>query len=134
MLEKRLMKKRFFIYSVVCSFMLSFVDLSADPGDDPIPIKIEESQPDPDDPNRAPAIIPVNCCFNYASGILYFSFLFPMNDVTITLTEAVAGVVSTDDYSTSSCFVAVPVPGPGMYDISILLESETEYTGQFVYL
>ena len=55
-----------------------------------------------------------------------------MGDVTITLTEVSAGVVSTDDYSTSTCFVSIPVPGPGTYGISVLLESGTEYIGQFV--
>lgn len=101
--------------------------------DDP-PIVLQESEPavDPNSP-RAPVLIPVSCYFNSVTESLFFYFLFPMGDVIITLTEAIAGVVSTDDYSTSSCFVAVPVPGPGTYEISILLESGTEYTGQFVY-
>ena len=101
--------------------------------DDP-PIVLQESEPavDPNSP-RAPVLIPVSCCFNSVTESLFFYFLFPMGDVTITLTEAVAGVVSTDDYSTSSCFVAIPVPGPGTYDISVMLESGIEYTGQFVY-
>lgn len=97
-----------------------------------IPLVLEEPPVDPNAP-RTPALIPISCSFDVQSGNLNFLFLFPMGDVTITLTEASAGVVSVDDYSTSSCFVAIPVPGPGTYDISILLESGTEYTGQFVY-
>ena len=97
-----------------------------------IPLVLEEPPVDPNAP-RTPALIPISCSFDVQSGNLKFLFLFPMGDVTITLTEASAGVVSVDDYSTSSCFVAIPVPGPGTYDISILLESGTEYTGQFVY-
>lgn len=97
-----------------------------------IPIRAGNPPIDPNSP-RTSAIIPVSCSFNDATGYLFFSFLFPMGDVTITLTEAVAGVLSIDDYSTSSCFVTVPVPGPGTYEISILLESGTEYTGQFAY-
>lgn len=101
--------------------------------DDP-PVVLQESEPavDPNSP-RSPALIPINCYFSSATESLNFYFFFPMGDVTITLTEAIAGVVSTDDYSTSSCFVAVPVPGPGTYGISIVLESGMEYTGHFVY-
>ena len=57
-----------------------------------------------------------------------------MGDVTITLTEASNGVVSTDDYSTSTCSVVVPVPTQGSFEISIVLESGTEFVGQFDYL
>lgn len=100
--------------------------------DDP-PIVLQERDPtvDPNSP-RSPALIPITCYFDSISESLSFYFLFPMGDVTITLTEAYAGVVSEDDYSTSSCFVSVSVPGPGTYSISILLESGTEYTGQFI--
>ena len=98
----------------------------------PIPLLQEEPPVDPNAP-RTPALIPISCSFDVQNENLNFLCLFPMGDVTITLTEASEGVVSADDYSTSSCFVAVPVPGPGTYDISILLESGTEYTGQFVY-
>lgn len=97
-----------------------------------IPLLAGNSPVDPNNP-RVPITIPVSCFLDDVSGNLYFSFLFPMGDVTITLTEASAGVVSTNDYSTSSCFVAVPVPGPGTFSISVLLDSGTEYTGQFVY-
>lgn len=97
-----------------------------------IPLFQEEPPVDPNAP-RTPALIPVSCSFDASNGKLNFLFLFPMGDVTITLTEASAGVVSTNDYSTSSCFVAVPVPGPGTFSISVLLDSGTEYTGQFVY-
>lgn len=100
--------------------------------DPPIVLQESESAVDPNSP-RAPLIVPISCLFNSASECLCFSFLFPMGDVTITLTEAFSGVVSTDDYSTSSCFVVVPVPGSGTYDISVVLESGTEYVGSFVY-
>lgn len=99
------------------------------------PIILQESEPtvDPDSP-RSPALIPITCFFDSVSECLSFYFLFPMGDVTITLTEASVGVVGEDDYSTSSCFVSVSVPAPGTYSISVLLESGTEYTGQFIYL
>ena len=99
------------------------------------PVVLQETEPsvDPNSP-RAPALVPISCYFNSLIENLCFSFLFPMGDVTITLTEAFSGVVSTDDYSTSSCFVEVPIPGPGTYNISVQLEAGTEYTGQFVYL
>lgn len=98
------------------------------------PIVLQETEPsvDPNSP-RAPLIVPISCFFNSSSECLYFSFLFPMGDVTITLAEASAGIVSAEKYSTSSCFVSVPVPGIGTYSISILLESGTEYVGQFFY-
>ena len=98
------------------------------------PVVLQETMPivDPNSP-RMPSMLPLSCVFDSILGNLNFIFLFPMGDVTITLTEASAGVVSTDDYSTASCFVAVQVPGPGTYSISVLLESGTEYTGQFVY-
>lgn len=98
-----------------------------------IPIRTHDEEILPPGAPRTPAIIPISCSLDDVTGYLHFSFLFPMGDVTITLTEVVAGVVSTDNYSTSSCFVAVPVSGPGTYDISILLESGTEYVGQFGY-
>lgn len=97
-----------------------------------VPLMAGNPAVDPNSP-RTPSVLPLSCSFDNESGSLFFSFLFPMGDVTITLTEAVAGVVSTDNYSTSSCFVAIPISGPGTYDISIQLESGTEYTGQFVY-
>lgn len=83
---------------------------------------------------RAPVVSPISCSFDSVSEVLSFSFLFPMGDVTITLTEASTGVVSTDEYSTSSCSVVVPVPCQGTYEVSIVLESGTEYVGQFDYL
>ena len=97
-----------------------------------IPLVLEEPPVDPNAP-RTPALIPISCSFDVQSGNLNFLFLFPMGDVTITLTEASEGVVSVDDYSTSSGFVAIPVPGSGTYQISIVLESGTKYSGQFVY-
>ncbi|MBO4923622.1 MAG: DUF3244 domain-containing protein [Bacteroidales bacterium] len=99
-----------------------------------IPIRTHDDEILPPGTPRTPALVPVSCYFDDTAGYLYFSFLFPMGDVTITLTEASVGVVSENDYSTSTCFVSIPVPGPGVYDISILLESGTEYTGSFVYL
>ena len=98
-----------------------------------IPIRTQDEGSFPPGTPRTPSIIPISCSFDDTAGYLYFSFLFPMDDVTITLTEASVGVVSEDDYSTSTCFVSIPVPGPGVYDISILLESGTEYTGSFVF-
>ena len=102
--------------------------------DGELPVWLQESGPivDPNSP-RTPAVLPVSCCFDSLSGNLYFNFLFPMGDVTITLTEATAGVISSDEYSSSSLQVLVPVPGPGTYEISIVLESGTELTGQFVF-
>ena len=93
------------------------------------------AQTQPFDPNapRIPALIPVTCALNIMSGDLHFSFLFPMGDVTITLTEASAGVVSTDEYSTASCLVSIPVPASGAYEITLVLESGAEYIGQFNY-
>lgn len=101
--------------------------------DDP-PIVLQERDPtvDPNSP-RSPALIPITCYFDSVSESLSFYFLFAMGDVTITLTEASVGVVSEDDYSTSSCFVSVSVPAPGTYSICVLLESGTEYTGLFVH-
>lgn len=98
------------------------------------PVVLQETEPsvDPNSP-RAPALVPISCYFNSTTENLCFTFFFPMGDVTITLTEEYAGVVSAEEYSTSSCFVSVPVPGSGTYSISILLESGTEYIGQFVY-
>lgn len=96
-----------------------------------IPIRAGNPPVDPNSP-RSPGIIPVSCSFNDVTGYLNFTFLFPMGDVTITLTEASAGVVSTDEYSTSTCSVVIHVPSQGTYEISILLESGMEYTGQFI--
>lgn len=98
-------------------------------------VVISETGPivDPNSP-RTPTVIPCSCIFYDTTETLCFTFFFPVGDVTITLTEESAGVVSSSDYSTSSGFVNIPVPGPGNYEICILLESGTEYTGQFVYL
>lgn len=98
-----------------------------------IPLLAGNSPVDPNNP-RVPITIPMSCSLDDVSGNLYFSFLFPMGDVIITLTEASFGVVSTDEYSTSSCSVVVPVPCQGTYEVSIVLESGTEYVGQFDYL
>lgn len=98
------------------------------------PVVLQESMPvvDPNSP-RTPSVLPLSCSFDSLTGNLHFDFLFPLGDVTITLTEALVGVVSTDDYSTSTCSIIVPVPGQGTYEINILLESGAEYTGYFVY-
>ena len=97
-----------------------------------IPLCQEEPPVDPNAP-RTPALIPVSCSFDIQSENLNFLFLFPMGDVTITLTETSAGVVSVDDYSSSLGFITIPVPGSGTYQISLILESGSIYTGQFVY-
>ena len=93
------------------------------------------AQTQPFDPNapRVPALIPITCSLNILSGTLHFTFLFPMGDVTITLTEVSAGVVSSDEYSTASCLVSIPVPASGTYEITLVLESGAEYAGSFVY-
>lgn len=87
----------------------------------------------PIDPNspRAPGLIPISCYYSEATGNLCFIFDHSLGDVTITVTEVYLGVVSMDDYSTSSLFVSIPVSGPGTFDISILIAMGTEYTGQF---
>lgn len=98
------------------------------------PVVLQESMPvvDPNSP-RTPSVLPLSCSFDSLTGNLHFDFLFPMGDVTITLSEETAGVVSTDEYSSSTCSIVVPVPAYGTYEISILLESGAEYTGYFVY-
>ena len=102
--------------------------------DNPILVVLEEQHPvtDPNNP-RSSSMLPVSCVFSDNSETLYFSFLFPMGDVTITLTEASAGVVSSDEYSTASCLVSIPVPASGAYEITLVLESGAEYIGQFNY-
>ena len=82
---------------------------------------------------RTPNQLPISCRLDGASSFLYFTFLFPMGDVTITLTEASAGVVSSDEYSTVSGLVSIPVPASGAYEITLVLESGAEYIGQFNY-
>lgn len=87
---------------------------------------------DPDAP-RTPSILPLSCSLDSINGVLHFTFLFPMGDVTITLTESVAGEVSSDDYSTSLGFVTVPVPAQGTYEINIVVDNiGAEYIGSFV--
>ena len=98
-----------------------------------VPLMAGNPAVDPNSP-RTPAVLPLSCSFDNLTGNLHFDFLFPMGDVTITLTEASTGVVSTDEYSTSSCSVFVPVPTQGSFEISIVLESGTEFVGQFDYL
>ena len=100
----------------------------------PILVVLEEQHPvtDPNNP-RSPSVLPISCVFSDNSETLYFTFLFPMGDVTITLTEDSAGVVSSDEYSTASCLVSIPVPGSGSYEITLVLESGAELSGQFVY-
>lgn len=98
-----------------------------------VPLMAGNPAVDPNSP-RIPAVLPLSCSYDNLTGNLHFDFLFPMGDVTITLTEAIAGVVSTDEYSTSSCSVFVPVPSQGTYEVSIVLESGTEFVGQFDYL
>lgn len=97
-----------------------------------IPIVLKEGIPvtDPNYP-RTPILIPFDCYFDCVSSNLCFSFFYPMGNVTITVTEESSGVVSMDEYPTSSLFVAVPISGPGIFEVSILLASGTEYTGQF---
>lgn len=105
---------------------------SLDP--DEIPVILTEIV-DPFDPNapRTPVLVPISCSLDSNNDELNFTFLFPMGDVAITLTEATAGVVSSNDYSTSLGLVTIPVPYTGTYDISIVLTSGVEYIGSFVY-
>ena len=97
-------------------------------------IVIAETGPtvDPNSP-RTPSVIPCSCVFYEITETLCFSFLYNVGDVTITLSEESAGIVSSNEYSSSTGFVSIPVPGSGSYIISILLESGKEYTGHFVY-
>ncbi len=106
---------------------------SLDPDDTVIVVITESGDPfDPDAP-RTPSILPLSCSLDTINGVLHFTFLFPMGDVTITLTEAIAGEVSSDDYSTSLGFVTVPVPAQGTYDVSIVVDNTgVEYIGSFV--
>ena len=97
-----------------------------------IPLMMGGPAVDPNSP-RIPSVVPISCSFNSQEESLSFIFLFPMGDITISLTEASLGVVSTNGYSTSSCFVEIHVPGPGTYEITVVLESGSEYTGQFMY-
>lgn len=106
---------------------------SSDPEGETTVVLQEGNEPvDPDAP-RTPSILPLSCSLDSINGVLHFTFLFPMGDVTITLTESVAGEVSSDDYSTSLGFVTVPVPAQGTYDVSIVVDNTgVEYIGSFV--
>ena len=115
-------------FSTRAGTLLSFGSVK----DEVIPLKIETTAVDPNSP-RTPIEIPIYCYYSESTGGLCFVFAYPLGDVTITLTEVAAGIISTNDYPTSSLFVEVPVPGSGTYGISIQLESGTEYTGQFIY-
>lgn len=95
----------------------------------PIVLKGDETVIDPNYP-RSP-VLDITCSFDNTTGNLYFTFFYSLGDVTITLTEAIAGVVSSDEYSSSLGQAIVPVPGPGTYEISVLLASGEEYVGQF---
>ena len=97
----------------------------------PIVLKGDETVIDPNYP-RSPVLDIITCSFDNTTGNLYFTFFYSLGDVTITLTEAIAGVVSSDEYSSSLGQAIVPVPGPGTYEISVLLASGEEYVGQFV--
>ena len=96
-----------------------------------IPLVREDEYYLPDAPRTSD--VPVSCDFDENNENLYFSFLFPMGEVTITLTEYSVGIVSSDDYVTSSWPVVVPVPGPGNYNITVQVEPGIEYSGHFMY-
>lgn len=100
--------------------------------DEVIPLIIENTGVDPHSP-RAPAHIPIICYLDEFNGHICFSFSYPLGDVTIILTEAIAGVVSADEYSSSSGVVSVSIPEPGVYNISLIIESGAEYIGYFIY-
>ena len=111
-------------------------EISEEKSDDGVyvPVVLKESTPvtDPNYP-RTPVLIPVGCYFDCVSSNLCFSFISPMGPVTITLTEASAGIISSDEYPTNLGFITVPIPSSGSYEINILLESGAKYTGQFIY-
>ena len=96
---------------------------------DVIPVKISIPSVDPEAP-RAPVLIPVSGLLDTSADILYLYFLYPMGDVTITLTETSTGFVTSDSYSTSLGYVSVPVVS-GTYEFSILLDTGVEYVGFF---
>lgn len=96
---------------------------------DVIPVKVSIPSIDPESP-RSPIMIPVSVFLDTSAGTLNLYFLFPVGDITITLTEISTGAVSSGSYSTSLCCVSVPVV-LGTYEFSILLDNGVEYVGQF---
>lgn len=130
-MKSRLLFPALFLVGMVLACFSTKVEAIPSNAKDEHPIELWAGNP-PFDPNAPRSPLPVSCYFNDVSENLYFTFLSSIGDVTITLSEANAGVVSCDDYPSSLGQVIVPVPMNGTYEINVLLPSGEVYSGTFV--
>lgn len=124
------MKKHLFLYLVLILFPAA--NISADPGDNPIPIKIEQSQSDPNDPNRGPAQLPITCYYYTSFESVFAVFQYSLGSVTIEIENQTTGYYSIQTINGIAGGHLIPASNTaGTYRITFTLLDGTTYSGEF---
>lgn len=80
---------------------------------------------------RMPALIPITATLIKAQSLIYIELLYPVDDLSIRLTNLSTGNSSIIDLgATQNGFIPVTF-GTGLYRIEFLINEETNYYGFF---
>lgn len=128
------MKKRLFLlFAFLTLVLIPTINLSADPGDDPIPIIIEESQSDPNDPNRGPAQLPITCYYYSSLGSVLAVFQYSFGTVTVEIDNQTTGFYSCQIINGLAGAHLIPASNiAGTYCITFTLADGNMYSGCYV--
>lgn len=81
---------------------------------------------------RTPTIVPISCYVDSNLGIVSFAFTYDFGEVSIDIENQDTGALVSTVVETADGGVMIPFSAaPGLYFISILTESGTEYVGEF---
>lgn len=130
------MKKRISLcFAFLALILLPAFNLSADPGDDPIPIKIEESQSDPNDPNRGPTQLPITCYYYSSFDSVFAVFQYSLGTVTVEIENQTTGFYSCQIINGLAGAHLIPASSDaGTYCITFTLANGSVYSGYYVLL
>ncbi len=113
-------------------FLVSTFNLSADPGDDPIVIIIEEEGDPNEDPLRSPTPVPIVCYFYPSLSSIVSVFQYSLGNVTVEIENETTGAYSSQIINGTIGAHVIPIANmSGLYSITFTLYDGTTYYGEF---
>ena len=120
---------------LVCLPVAVAAQPNSDPEPDPLPIIVEELLPDPVNPNRAPALVPIECYYYSSLSSVVACFQYSLGTVNVEVKNLESGSVSSLNVNGTAGIHMIPVSSsPGSYSITFTLSDGTEYGGIYTIL
>ena len=120
---------------LVCLPVAVAAQPNSDPEPDPLPIIVEELLPDPVNPNRAPALVPIECYYYSSLSSVVACFQYSLGTVNVEVKNLESGSVSSLNVNGTAGIHMIPVSSsPGSYSITFTLPDGIEYGGIYTIL